>query len=414
MFMTLKHTIADLKAYSSTFFKWLFIGGVTGVLCGGVGAAFSKAIAFASSARAANGWLIFLLPVGGLLTVAIYRFLRVEEVGTNQVLKSVSTSKQVSPLLAPAVFAAAFITHLCGGSAGKEGAALQLGGSVTTLLGKLFRLCEADRHIITICGMGAFFAAVFGTPLGACVFALEVASVGTLSLAAIFPVFVSGISAYGIAHFLGTEAERFHLYGSPLMSVGSLLKVLVIAVAGAVVSLVFCHALHYAEHTAKKYLKNDILRIVSCGALIVVLSLIFGNGIYNGSGVEVIHGIFADGSVEPEAFLLKMLFTVITVAAGFKGGEIIPTLFIGASLGAVIAPLLGMTAAFGASVGMTALFCGVTNCPLASVFLSVELFGEEGMIYFAIASAVSFLLSGNSGLYTEQKINTSKLNDSPI
>lgn len=410
----IKERLSDIGIYLAAFLKWSALGVITGVLCGLVGALFSRSITFVTGLREENSWLLLLLPAGGLISVAIYRLLKVSGIGTNQVFESVRSEKKVPYLLAPAVFAGSVLTHLFGGSAGREGAALQLGGSMTSLLGRIFRLSDRSRHILTICGMAALFSAVFGTPLGAAVFALEVVSVGSFCSAAIFPSFVSGLTAYFVSTYFGVVPERFNVASEIVFNFSSLWQVLIIAIAGAVVSMLFCYALHIGERLFKRVFKNEFLRIAVGGTAIILLTVIFRTTDYNGGGVEVIARIFTDGDVRYEAFLLKIVFTVITVAAGFKGGEIVPTLFIGATLGGSLATLTGMNTAFGAAVGMSALFCGVTNCPIATVILSVELFGAEGLLFYALSAVTSFLLSGNISLYEGQRLVFSKLNDEPF
>jgi H+/Cl- antiporter ClcA len=303
---------------------------------------------------------------------------------------------------------------LFGGSAGREGAALQLGGSISSLLGRILRLDEKTKHILTMCGMGAFFSALFGTPLGAFIFALEVVSVGHFCSAALFPALLSSATAFGVATFFGVHPERFLINVDPALEMNVLWKVMVIAVAGAFVSFAFCHIMHFSEHFFTKYLKNEYLRITVGGVLIVGLTALIGNSDYNGGGIEVINRVFGGGNVRPEAFVLKILFTAITIGVGFKGGEIIPTLFIGATLGAWVGGLVGLDVGLSAAVGIASLFCGVTNCPLATVVLCIELFNGKGMIFCALACMTSFLLSGNSSLYTGQKLIYSKLNDEEI
>ncbi len=406
-----KRMIGNIRLYGLTFCRWLLLGVVMGGVGGGLGALFARTITAVTHLRAQHSWLLFLLPIGGLLSVAVYRLLRVKGLGTNQVFESVRAGQPVSFWLAPAVFAATVLTHLGGGSAGREGAALQLGGGVATLMGRLLRLDEKARHILTLCGMAAFFSALFGTPLGAGVFALEVVSVGSVCLAAIFPVFISAMTAFFVSSAFGVPPERFELSAVPEATFGTLWRVLVIAIIGALVSVLFCCLLHRAEHVLTHWIKNEYLRILLGGAAVILLTLILGTTDYNGGGIEVIHRIFAEGEVRYEAFLLKIFFTVITVAAGYKGGEIVPTFFIGATLGGSLALLLGLDPALGAAVGMAALFCGVTNCPLASLFLAVELFGAAGLLYCALAVVTAFLLSGNTGLYAAQRLLFSKLTD---
>lgn len=407
----IKTNLTNAKNYLKAFLYWLSLGVSVGVLCGLCGTLFANAISFVTNVRTSNDWLLFLLPIGGTVSVILYKLCRVEGYGTNQVFECARSEKPVPFLLMPAIFIGSSITHLLGGSAGKEGAALQLGGSISSIISKLFRLDEKTRHILTLCGMGALFSAVFGTPIGACVFALEVVRVGNFCSAAFFPTMVSSVTAYAVSSFLGVPPERFHLSFIPDLTPDALWRICVIAICGAIASILFCLLLHLGEKIFHRLFKNPFLRII-CGSLIVIaLTLILGTRDYNGSGVHVIHGIFTGEGVKYEAFLLKMIFTAVTVGCGFKGGEIVPTLFIGATLGGTVASLLGFDIAFGAAIGMAALFAGVTNCPIATVFLCTEMFGGDGMLFFAIASVTSFLLSGMTGLYSEQKFVYSKLNE---
>lgn len=411
LFDKYKSTFRVVLNYFLAFIKWLFFGALTGSICGVFGSAFAKMITFVTEVRGENGWLIFLLPIGGLVTVAVFRGLKVSSVGTNQVLESVRSDKKVSFWLAPAVFVCSCITHLLGGSAGREGAALQLGGGVSSLISRIFKLDRRSSHILTICGMSAFFSAIFGTPLGAAIFAIEVVSVGSICPSAVFPSLVSSLTAFGVANLLDVEAERFPLAEVVSLNVDSMWRVAAIAVVCAIVSVLFCNTLHIAEKQFKKYLKNAYLRAFVGGGLLIILTLIVNTRDYNGGGIDIIHHIFTHGEVKYEAFALKILFTAVTVAAGFKGGEIVPTLFIGATLGGTLSFLVGISPAMGAAVGMAALFCGVTNCPIATIFLCSEMFGGDGIVFFAVATAISFLLSGNVSLYSSQNLVYSKLRD---
>lgn len=408
-----KSVISTIKSYFLSFLKWLCLGVGTGILCGFVGALFAKSIKFVTELRQENLWLLLLLPIGGLASVAIYKIFKVGGVGTNQVFESVRNENDVSVLLAPAVFMCSVLTHLCGGSAGKEGAALQLGGSLTSFFGKLLRLDDNGKHILMISGMAGLFSAVFGTPIGAAVFALEVVSVGSLCSAAVFPSFVSSITAYFTAFYLNVKPERLTVHSEIALDVNTAWRVAVVAVVAALVSILFCYSLHLGEKLFKKAFKNEYLRIAVGGTMIIALTALLRTTDYNGGGIDVIERIFDGSRVSYAAFLFKIIFTAITVSAGFKGGEIVPTLFIGATLGNTMSALLGLDSAFGAAVGISALFCGVTNCPLASIFLSVELFGADGLPFYALSVAISFLLSGKISLYKGQRLIFSKLNDCP-
>lgn len=403
-----------IELYYIGFLKWLILGAAVGAVGGVLGAAFANAIGFATSIRLENNWLVFLLPIGGIISVGIYKLCKVTDIGTNDVFESVQTEKHVPILLAPAVFLGTVITHFLGGSAGREGAALQLGGSVSTLLGKTFRLNAKSRHILTMASMGALFSALFGTPLAAFVFAIEVVSVGNLCSAAFLPGITASLTAYKIATLLGVHPERFTIKNIPDFELNVLWKVLLIAVLSSMIGVVFCKTMHLSHNLFKKCFSNEYIRILVGSAIIIILTVVFNTNDYNGGGIEVVSKIFESEQINREAFFLKILFTAITIGAGFKGGEIVPTIFIGATFGATISVLIGLSPAFGAAVGISALFCTVTNCPIATILLSAEMFSSKGLSYLALAAIVSFVLSGYTGLYTGQRLIFSKISEDVI
>lgn len=409
--ITIKDAIKNLINYLSAFLKWSVLGVLTGVLCGLTGAGFSKSVSFVTGLRAQHPWLLFLLVPIGIITVLLYRLCRVDGIGTNEVFDSVRDENKVTFKLAPAIFLSSVLTHLGGGSAGKEGAALQLGGSISSVICKTFRLDEKTRHILTMSGMGALFSSVFGTPIGACVFALEVVNVGNFCSAALFPSLVASVVAFVVSSALGTPSESFVLDSVPALTVNTLWRTAVVAIICAIASILFCASLHIMSHLFDKAFKNAYIKAAVGGAAIIVLTALVGSFKYNGGGMETIAAIFEHGTVEYEAFLIKILFTAVTVAAGFKGGEIVPTMFVGATLGSLLSLLVGLPVPLSAAIGLCALFCGVTNCPLATIFLAIELFGAEGLVFYAVAVAISFLLSGKYSLYSSQRFSYSKLNE---
>ena len=392
--------------YLFTLLKWVVIAAVTGTVGGLVGTAFHLSVEKVTQLREAHGWLLFLLPVGGLLIAGMYKLAKLESAGTDVVIDAVRSKHSVPILLAPLIFVSTVITHLCGGSAGREGAALQLGGSIGAQVGRIFHLDEKDMHLVTLCGMSGVFSALFGTPLTATVFALEVISVGVVYYSGIVPCLVSALIAYGISLLFHLEPVRFSLGAIPDYSFASVGKVVAMAAACAALSIAFCLLMTFTHKGAEKLFKNTFLRAAVGGALIIGLSLLFPHD-YNGAGMPIIEQAIG-GTALPYAFLLKILFTAITIGFGFKGGEIVPTFFIGATFGCTIGGLLGLPTGFSAAIGLVALFCGVVNCPIASIFLSIELFGIGGLLYFAVACAFSFALSGYFGLYSSQKIIYSK------
>ncbi len=397
--------------YISAFIKWTFFSLIMGAVGGGVGAVFSHMISYVTDVRMNTDWLLYLLPLGGVVIAGIYHILKTEHKGTNEVFEAVRSQEKVPFSLAPAITLGSAITHLLGGSAGKEGAALQLGGSIASVISRAFRCDDKDRHILTVSGMAAVFAAVFGTPMGAAVFAVEVVSVGYVSLSALYPSFASALVSYMVAVRLGIHPERFCVDIIPELSAESFIKVGAFAVVAAVVSIVFCVAMKFFHKGFEKYIRNAYIRAFVGGALVVIMTLIVGTRDYNGSGMHIIEGIFHGEKVSKAAFLMKIIFTAITIGSGFRGGEIVPTLFIGATLGFTMADLVGLPIAFCAALGMVALFGSVTNCPIATVFLAVELFGADGILYYAFAVFVSFVLSGYFSLYKGQRIVFSKIKE---
>lgn len=391
------------------FLKWLLFACVIGVVVGLVSISFYYAFDFVTDLRLAHPWLLFLLPLGGVAIILVYRISGMEnDRGTNFVLLAVRENTALPLRTAPLVYISTLITHLLGGSSGREGAILQIGGSISASIGRAMHLDDKDSRIITMCGMSAAFAALFGTPIAAAVFAMEIVSVGVMYYAAIVPCVLSAIIGVGLAETLSVAPTAFHILGMPQTSALLLLQVIAMGVLGAMVSMLFCRAMHLAPALYDKFLSNHLVRAAVGGALVVVLTLIIGSRDYNGAGTQLIAAALA-GNAEPEAFLLKILLTALTLGAGFKGGEIVPAFFTGSTFGCAAASLIGLSPSFGAALGMIAVFCGVTNCPLTSILLAFELFGGEQLSMFALVCAISYMLSGYYSLYSEQKIVYSKL-----
>ena len=393
--------------YVRTFIKWTAAAAVIGAACGLVGTLFHFGVHEVTAFRGTHPWVLYLLPLAGLVIVGFYKLTGTDGLGTDDIIDAVHQGKLLPILLLPAIFFGTILTHLCGGSAGREGAALQMGGTIGQYLGRHFQLDDRDLRVATLAGMAAFFSALFGTPLAATGFAIMVISIGVIYHVALYPSLLAALVAYGVSIYLGVEPTRFAV-SVPEQTVGMFVRVALLGVLCALVSILFCQVMHGAGHLMKR-IRNPWLRVVCGGAAIIVLTLIFGTD-YNGAGMEIVTAAVEQGTVAvPWAFLLKLIFTAITLAAGFKGGEVVPSFFVGATFGCAAAPLLGLPAGFGAAVGLAAVFCGVTNCPLASTLLAVELFGAEGLLYFALACCLSYMLSGYQGLYSSQTILYSKL-----
>lgn len=400
--------LEDIGKMLLSFVKWIIIAAVVGAFVGIVGIFFHICVEKATEIRVEMPWLIWLLPIGGAAIVFLYKKTGMEkDRGTNLVLDAVRSNEPLNIKTAPLIFVSTVITHLFGGSSGREGAALQIGGSIASYVGTHIKLDEKDQRIITMCGMAAGFSALFGTPVAAVVFAMEVVSVGVMYYSAIVPcIIASAVGAY-IASVFDIAPTSFSIIGSiPTIELLTIFKVIVLAVLCAAVSMLFCLTLKKTHKLYDKIPNKTVAAIVG-GLAVAILTFIIGTTDYNGAGMDVI-GRAVAGEAEYEAFILKIIFTALTLGAGFKGGEIVPTLFVGATFGNAAGKLLGLGGSFGAGLGMAALFCGVTNCPLTSLILSIELFGTEGLIYYAVACAVSYKLSGYYGLYSAQKIVYSK------
>lgn len=392
----------------ATFFKWIIIAVMTGLVGGTVGSMFHLSVEFATKTRYEYPWILYLLPFGGLIIVFLYKEGMNEDPGTNLVINSIRTDGKVPFLMAPLIFIGTVITHLLGGSAGREGAALQLGGSIGSKIGNFIGLDEKDMHLVTLCGMSGVFAALFGTPLTATLFSMEVISVGIIYYSAFIPCIVSSLTAYAVSIYFGLEPVRFDLIVIPEVSLSNIIKVIILGSLCAVVSIIFCQLLHKSNKLFKEKIPNSYLRVFIGGSVIVILTLITGTRDYNGAGMEIISNA-VNGSARPEAFILKMIFTAVTIGVGYKGGEIVPTFFIGSTFGCVFGSMLGLNPCFGAAVGLVALFCGVVNTLITSIILSIELFGAGNIVMFAIACGVSYMESGYYSLYSSQKIMYSKI-----
>ena len=392
------------------FLSWMCAGLAIGGFVGLVGVAFHLLLEWATEFRMENPMILWLLPLGGLSIVLAYRFAGMEkDRGTNFILVAVRSNEPVTIKTAPLIFFSTVVTHLLGGTAGREGAALQLGGSIASSFAQTWELNEKESRIMTMCGMAAGFSALFGTPLTSVVFAMEVITVGVMHYSAIVPCTVAALVASSISQSMGIAPTAFTIANIPVeitMTTG--VGVVVLGIASALISILFCVVMEHTSHAYKKHIQNPLLRVFVGGCIVIGLTYLVGCRDYNGAGMDIITRAL-NGDAKAEAFLLKILFTALTLGAGYKGGEIVPSFFIGVTFGCVAGALLGLPAGFAASLCMAAVFCGVTNCPLASIILCIELFGFKGAGYYALCCGISYMLSGYYGLYSEQKIMYSKV-----
>ena len=342
------------------------------------------------------------------MTVGLYMFLfKGRNRGTNEIIDAVLDGQSVNPLIAPGIFAATSITHLFGGSAGREGAALQIGGSVASFMGRLLKLKDNERTVLVMSGLAAVFAGLFGTPLTATLFTMEFASVGTIFSPALLPCYLAAFTASNVSALLGVHAETAVLANVLEITALSSIQLVVLAIMVGLMGVLMCFTFHKAEHLAHRTVKNPWLRIAVGGAVIALLTLLVGDHRYNGAGMDMALKA-VEGHADWYDFILKLLFTAITLAAGFKGGEIVPTFCIGATFGCLVGGLLGMDPGIAAALGLVGLFCCATNSPITAMILSIEMFGSGNIYAFALVCIIAYVISGNWGLYSSQIIRFSK------
>ncbi len=399
--------IMDLKLNIQFIMKWFLISIVLGGICGIVGAFFHISVDYVTELRLCNPWICYLLPLGGLLIVFLYHSVKLDhDPGTNTIIQSVRQQDKVPLLLAPAIFLATVITHLVGGSSGREGAALQIGGSLATGIGRLLHVDKKEMSILIMCGMSAVFSALFGTPITATLFAMEVVSVGIFYYAAFVPCLCSSIVSLYIARLFGCQAVQYHLPSVLKVTPYIFFKLIIFAMIISFVSILFVLMMHGSHKIFKDKFSNPYIRVFVGSCLLLFMVFLFGRD-YLGAGMDIVENAIYH-SVHSYDFILKALFTAITIGCGFKGGEIVPTFFIGSTLGYIVAMLLGIDPHIGGAIGLVGMFCCVINCPLTSVVLGIEIFGSGNILVFTIIIAFCYVLSGYFSLYQAQKIVYSK------
>lgn len=406
----LKTLIAPLQKFPqlSYLLKWLVLALAIGVCVGSASAFFLTSLNWVTNFRESHLWLIALLPLGGLIIGLTYHYYGSNVVkGNNLLLEELHTPKQIIPFkMAPLVLLGTLVTHLFGGSAGREGTAVQMGGAIADRFTHIFKLSENDRKIILIMGISAGFASVFGTPLAGAVFALEVMVLGRIRYHAIAQ---SVIVAY-IADYTCTAWQvahtHYHITFIPEIQPVTLLWIVFAGILFGLTALLFSQSMHFFSRLFG-YTKYPPLRPVIGGVFIALAVWALGTTKYIGLGIPTIVDAFS--TQQPEyAFLLKLILTAFTLGAGFKGGEVTPLFFIGATLGNALFLFVPLPMALLAGMGFVAVFSGATNTPIACTIMGMELFGSECGLYIGIACFIAYLCSGNKGIYTSQIVGGSK------
>ena len=392
---------------------------------GSIVALFLWLLDWATHTRWANEWLVYLLPVAGVAIYWLYKLWgKNSEQGNNLIMDEIHQPGGGVPLrMTPLVLFTTIITHLFGGSAGREGTAVQMGGSIAGLFGKWYKLSPERLRILLMAGIAAGFGAVFGTPVAGAVFALEVLTIGAIRYEALLPCFIASFLAHLTTSAWGIHHTQYHIHSllrpDTFLLLPINIKVLLEAImAGAAFGLVaylFSELTHTIKNTAKKIIPIEWLIPVAGAALIIALTFMLGTTDYLGIGVTgkdvnsvSIVSAFQTGNCTYWSWFWKLLFTAITLGTGFKGGEVTPLFFIGATLGNTIAFLCGAPVDLFAAMGFIAVFAGATNTPLACTIMGVELFGGEYTLYFAVACFTAYYFSGHTGIYHSQRIAVNK------
>lgn len=394
--------------------------------CAALAAAVGTAVAWflflldrATSARFAHPWLLYALPAAGAAVAALYHLGGKDaERGNNLIMDEIhEPGAGVPARMAPLVFVGTIATHLCGGSAGREGTAVQMGGSLAALVARTLRLSPEDRRTMLMAGVAGGFGAVFGTPLAGAVFAMEVLAIGSLRYDAVLPCLMSALLSDWVCRALwGVRHADYHMSGIASAAGGGVL-ILKVAAAGVCFGLagaLFAWLAHRSQALFRR-LGHPVLRPVAGAAVVIALVQLLGTREYLGLGVTspdprdvTIFSSFSAGGAHAFSWLWKSVFTAVTLGSGFKGGEVTPLFFVGASLGNALAGPLAAPASLFAALGLAAVFAGATNTPLACTIMGVELFGAEHVVPLAVACFVAYLFSGHAGVYSSQRVASPK------
>ena len=390
-------------------FKWIFICVLIGIFSGSASAFFLVSLEWVTQFRESHNWILWLLPMGGLSIGLIYHYLGKEVVkGNNLLLEEYDNPQKIIPLkMAPLVLIGTLITHLFGGSAGREGTAVQMGGAIADQFTGLFKLDASDRKTLIILGISAGFASVFGTPLAGALFALEILYFSKINFKSSILSFLAAYVAYFTVDFWQVKHTHYNIPVVPDITISTLAWVIVVGVLFGLTSMLFSRTTHFWGRLFSKMISYSPLRPFVGGIILVVAVFFIGTTKYIGLGIPTIVDAFSTPNASYD-FLLKILFTGFTLGAGFKGGEVTPLFFIGATLGSALSLFIPLPIAFLAGLGFVAVFSGATHTPIACTIMGMELFGIESGVYIGITCLIAYFSSGSIGIYHSQIVKGAK------
>lgn len=401
--------LPDSKTTLLTVLKWILICLLIGFFSGSASAFFLVSLEWITQFRIHHNCIIWFLPIGGLLVGLSYYYWGESVVkGNNLLLEEYETPKKTIPFkMAPLVLAGTLLTHLFGGSAGREGTAVQMGGAIADQFTKLFKLEQSERKILIILGISAGFASVFGTPLAGAIFALEVLYFSKINLKSIILSFLVAYAAYFTVEFWQVKHTHYSIPDVPEINLTNLFYTILISVLFGIAALLFSRTTHFWSSLFSKNIKYPPLRPFVGGIVLAIAIAGFGFTKFAGLGVPVIVDSFSNANPWYD-FLLKILFTGFTLGAGFKGGEVTPLFFVGATLGSALSLVVPMPIALLSGMGFVAVFSGATHTPIACTIMGMELFGIQPGLFIAIACTIAYFSSGSVGIYKSQIVKGAK------